>query len=393
MARESKYTFKKILVISVWILLCAGTVVLLIAAMSKKRNELVNYVEIKISGIQNNYFVGKKDVLDILQKVNGKKLTGESVHSLDLAAMEGTLEKNQWIKRAEIFFDNNNVLQIKIIEREPIARIFTNSGSSFYIDSSLTRLPLSDKFSARLPVFSAFPDVVKTLNKKDSILLMQIKTLSEYINDHPFWMAQIDQLNITPQKSFELIPKLGNQLIRFGDTENYEEKFNKLLAFYQQVVTKVGWNKYSVLDIRYKNQVVGVVRDAAEIKADSLKSVQIMKNIIEEAQINSNDSTRIQLPQPKEENNAKVNRSSAIDEVPSDDTFEQNAGKGLPLTNADKAVLKEQLLMNKKLDQKKSFETHKKSPFKLTNTKKEIEKPDEEIKNEPKAAMPPKSDY
>ena len=104
MAKESKYRLKKILVVSIWIILLSGTVVLLIAAMSKKRNEVINRVEIKISGIQNNYFLGKKDVQDILQSVNGKKLTGESIHSLDLSAMESRLEKNQWIKTAEIFF-------------------------------------------------------------------------------------------------------------------------------------------------------------------------------------------------------------------------------------------------------------------------------------------------
>jgi cell division protein FtsQ len=54
----------------------------------------------------------------------------------------------------QLFFDNNEVLQVVIDEREPIARIFTVAGNSYYIDSSLERLPLSDKMSARLPVFT-----------------------------------------------------------------------------------------------------------------------------------------------------------------------------------------------------------------------------------------------
>ena len=75
-------------------------------------------------------------------------------------------KKTQWIKKAELFFDNNNVLEVRITEREPIARIFTTSGSSFYIDSSLARLPLSDKFSPRLPVFTDFPtDVIVIIQK------------------------------------------------------------------------------------------------------------------------------------------------------------------------------------------------------------------------------------
>src|SRR6185312_2721298 len=303
MGNNKKYTFKKVLVVSVWLLLISGTVVLLIAAMSKKNNDQIAGVEIKISGVQNNYFISKKDVMEMLEKVNKGKLDKSTVNSLNLAAMENRLEKDQWIKKAEIFYDNNNVLQVKITEREPIARIFTISGASFYIDSSLTRLPLSNKFSARLPVFTSFPSDAKVLKRSDSVLLDGIKTVSEYINARPFWMAQIDQIDITPAGGFELTPKLGNQLIRFGSADNCEEKFNKLIAFYEQVQTKIGWNKYSVVDVRFKNQVVGVNRNQAEIKADSLRSIQIMKNNIEAAQKNTNDSSQVQLPQSADDNN------------------------------------------------------------------------------------------
>ncbi|MEO8960716.1 MAG: FtsQ-type POTRA domain-containing protein, partial [Ginsengibacter sp.] len=147
MLRNNKYTFRKFLVIAVWILLGSGTVVLLIAAITKKGNEKITGLEVHISGVQNNYFIDEKDVIDILEKVYGKKLKQASMIALDLSAMEKRLEKDQWVKKAEIFFDNNNVLQVKIAEREPVARLFTSSGASFYIDSSLTRLPLSDKFS------------------------------------------------------------------------------------------------------------------------------------------------------------------------------------------------------------------------------------------------------
>ena len=158
---NSKYTIKNILVASIWIIVGSGMIVLLVAAIEKRNNERCTGVEIKITGIQNNYFIDKKDVISILQKTNGGKIEKMPLHKIDLAKMETELRKSQWIKKAEIFFDNNNVLEVKITEREPIARIFTKSGSSFYIDSSLTRLPLSDKFSPRLPVFTDFPtDVI-----------------------------------------------------------------------------------------------------------------------------------------------------------------------------------------------------------------------------------------
>jgi len=136
MASNKKNTIKKILTVSVWFVLASGVVVLLIAAMSKKKSDKINGIEIKISGVQNHYFIDKKEVLQILEKVNGKKLEHSSSGALNLTSMEMHLLKSDWIRKAELFFDNNRVLQVKITEREPIARVFTVSGSSFYIDSS-----------------------------------------------------------------------------------------------------------------------------------------------------------------------------------------------------------------------------------------------------------------
>lgn len=363
MPGKRKYTFRKFLAIAVWVILGSGTVVLLIAAITKKENEKIKGVEIHISGVQNNYFIDKKDIMHLLEKVNKKKLDKSAVSSLDLAAMERVLENDQWVRKAEIFFDNNNVLQVKISEREPVARIFTISGSSFYIDSSLTRLPLSDKFSARLPAFTNFPTEVKVLKKQDSLLLKDIKAMSEYIGSHPFWMAQIDQIDITADNAFVLVPKLGNQTILFGNAENYKEKFNKLLAFYKQVQTKVGWNRYSVIDVQFKNQVVAVKRDAAEIRTDSLRSVQIMESIIAEAKKNTADSTKIQLPEP-DDNNDKINAA------PHETTRQpSNSEKKLNNTSSSKTVKKE------------------------VADKKETNEPVHEAARTPKAVMPAKSDY
>jgi uncharacterized membrane protein len=57
MAAKRRYKLKKILTVSVWFILASGVVVLLVAAMSKKNTERIRGVEIKISGIQNNYFI------------------------------------------------------------------------------------------------------------------------------------------------------------------------------------------------------------------------------------------------------------------------------------------------------------------------------------------------
>jgi len=102
MSANSKYAFKKILVAMVWILLSSGTIILLIAAIARKNNEHCAKIEIDIAGVQNNFFIDKKDVLEILQKANSGRLEMRPLSSMDLALMETELQKSRWIKKAEL---------------------------------------------------------------------------------------------------------------------------------------------------------------------------------------------------------------------------------------------------------------------------------------------------
>lgn len=402
MASTNTYTFRKLLGIAVWILLASGIVVLLVAAVTRKNNEVIRGVEISISGVQNNYFIDKKEVTKILEKTAGKSFKDQPASALDLTSLEVALQKNVWIKRAELFFDNNDVLQVKVIEREPVARIFTMSGASFYIDSALKRLPLSDKFSPRLPMFTSFPTDVLVLKKKDSLVLQNIKTMAQFINKDPFWLAQIDQIDVLPEGDFDLVPKLGNQLIHFGNIENYEQKFNKLLAFYKQVQTKTGWSRYSVIDLQFKNQVVAVNRDAKEIKMDSLKAVEIMKNIIEEAQKSASDSTSVQLEQPVERNtiNASVEKEIIPEQNNNHVTEERPvSGSVAPVHIPEKPIEKNPATMAKpSVSQPSSFEKpnpaqRKKKAEIKPKVKKQVIKNSEQKEQVPKAVMPPQTDY
>jgi len=384
----------------VWILLSSGTIILLIAAIARKNNEHCAKIEIDITGVQNNFFIDKKDVLEILQKANSGRLEMRPLSSMDLALMETELQKSRWIKKAELYFDNNNVLEVKITEREPIARVFTSSGLSFYLDSSLARLPLSDKFSARLPVFTNFPTDVKILSKADSHLIRDIRTMSEFIGTDPFWMAQIEQVDISPARTFDLIPKLGTQIIHFGKAENYHEKFSNLLCFYRQVLSKKGWNQYSSVDVQFRGQIVGIRRGAEEIKTDSLRAVQIMKAIIADAQKHTNDSTNIQLVQP-EDNNSNINSSPVIENIPDEDvkgnknTDDNHRISAAPIHVPEKPVFENQPAQKKIVltSHPTSIEKSNPSLLKREVVKPPVAKPLQNIKGKPKAVMPSKTDY
>ena len=285
-----KTIIKNILLFTFWTAIGAGTIVLLVAAIQKKDANKCTGVDINIKGVSNNFFVDKTDILQTINAVMGGKLVGQTTGSFDLKAMESALQKNIWVKNAQLFFDNNEKLQVNVLEREPVARVFTTTGTTFYVDSSSAMLPLSDKFSARLPVFTGFPSDKKVLLKADSNLLKDILTISMAIQEDSFHMAMIEQVDITPARSFEMVPKFGNTTIVFGDAKNAKEKLEKLRIFYKEIVVKAGWNKYSEINVQYINQVVAKRKGADEVKADSLHTLQIMQTIAENAERMASDS-------------------------------------------------------------------------------------------------------
>jgi hypothetical protein len=73
--------------------------------------------------------------------------------------------------------------------------------------------------------------------------------------------------------------------VQLGTVENLEEKMNRLFLFYREVIAKKGFDSYPVIDVRFKDQVIGRKTVAAPVD-----SVQLQKNIQELM-----ERTRLQL--------------------------------------------------------------------------------------------------
>lgn len=259
--------------IAIWVCIGGGMLTLLLAAINKKNKGVCKDYSITIKGAENNLFIDKNDVEQILQKETRSNIKGLPVASFNLHQLEQLLENNSWVSNAKLYFDNNDILHITVIEKEPVARIFTTGPGSFYIDSAGKRMPLSDKLSARVPVFTGFPDK-KVLSAKDSLLLNDIRATANYIINDPFWMAQVSQIDITPERTLEMIPVVGNHTVKLGDVENIEKKFHRLLVFYKQVLSKTGFDKYKIIDVQFEGQVV-----ASKYDADKGDTAQLRKNV------------------------------------------------------------------------------------------------------------------
>jgi len=283
----------KIVLLACWCLAGSGLIALLIAAVSNKKEEHCKGYDIIIRGASEQLFLEKAD---ILQMIPARTIQNVPVSSLDLRKMEERLEHHPWIREAQLFIDNNGILKIRVEEREPVARIFTTGGNSFYIDSACEKLPLTDKIAVRLPAFTGFPSESERLNKADKMMMRQIRDMSLFISNDAFWTAQIAQVDITPQRNFEMVPTVGNHIIEFGDGNDIESKFRKLFIFYQQVMSKSGLNGYERVNVQFARQVIGKRSETRVSKFDSLMAVKRIQQLIFAAQRMQPDTTRTNKP-------------------------------------------------------------------------------------------------
>lgn len=265
-----------------WMLLGAGCVVLMLVAMKKKDKMQCASIRVAIKGEEEKVFISKADIVEVLDKYGIHK--GENMEGIVLHHVEADLEKNPWIADAEIYFDNAQVLHAAITEREPIARIFTAQGSSFYIDSTGTRLPLSDTRTARLPVFTSFPTAQKKLSVPDSLVLDDVKKIALFVAADSFWTIQVAQVNITHKRTYTLSMTVGNQLVEIGDAEDLPAKFYRLREFYNQVWPVAGFEKYERLNVQYKGQLVAVRRGAVRPSIDTANAMQMISAVAKKLQ-------------------------------------------------------------------------------------------------------------
>lgn len=257
--------WQTILVRVLWSIAGAALIVLFVVAWKAKEEKKYNSIQIELVGENTAaLFMDEKEILQIIHEQGVKE--GQAIGELNLNTLEKYLETIRWIKQVELFLDNAQVLQVKIEQRIPIARIFTASGNSFYIDKEGLQLPLKQLTVLRLPVFTNFPSDQEKLSKPDSLLLNDILHFTQAVATDSFFMAQTAQVNIATNGDFELVPSVGDHLVLIGSVENLEDKLNRLYTFYKKVWVQSGLNAYQVIDCRFDNQIIALKKGMQPIQ-------------------------------------------------------------------------------------------------------------------------------
>ena len=196
--------------------------------------------------VGDNALFLKKETVNKLLIENNTNASSIEKDELALNKLENALNSNATIEKSDVFVSVDGVLKAVVKQKTPIARVFDGS-SSFYVGYEGTRMPLSDNFTARVPLVSG------KINEKNR---EKLANLFRIIYDDDFLKKNIIAIQIMPNGSLKMLNRDFNYQIDFGSVINVERKFKNYKAFFQKAVLDSSLYNYKKIDLRFTQQVV-----------------------------------------------------------------------------------------------------------------------------------------
>ncbi len=236
---------RKDLFLNIQLIAIFGLVVFLYSFTSKRNeNRKIGKPTIEILDA-NNPFVTPEIVNKLLIENFGGVSTIRK-EQLDLKNIEQTINKHSLIDDSEVYVSVDGKLKTVITQKTPIARVFNNN-SSFYIDYKGNRMPLSENFSARVPL--VYGDINNAYSK-DFVSLLKL------VHDDDFLKKNIIGMTILTDGSVIMKNRNYSYDVIFGRTIHMERKFNNYKAFFQKAVQDTLLNSYKTINLKFTKQVV-----------------------------------------------------------------------------------------------------------------------------------------
>lgn len=225
-------------------------------------------VDVNIEDENINGFLKTADVKHLLTMRQMYPLN-KPVSTIDTRKIENTLSSMPFVKTAQCYIDQEGHTTISVTQRTPIVRVKAWNGADYYVDDAGGVMPNSQYTSDM---------IIVTGRLSQRYACEYIGIMASIIMQNDFWHNQIEQINVLADKTIELIPRVGNHIICIGrlpeskDKETREKKvteflnsqFHKMEQFYKYGLSTAGWDKYSYINIEYKDQVVCTRRPGFE---------------------------------------------------------------------------------------------------------------------------------
>ncbi|MCQ2246279.1 MAG: cell division protein FtsQ [Bacteroidaceae bacterium] len=203
-------------------------------------------VSLSISDSVRAGFIGSTEIEKILREKNLYPI-GKRVKDINLQEIEKTLKQNPFISTVTCYRSATDKICIEATQRIPVLRVMTE-GANCYLDGNGHIMPATNSTPAHL--------VIVTGSGNADWVKKYLLPLGRMIQGDEFWNNMIEQINVTPEGGIELVPRVGDHVVYLGLPVNFDDKLYRLRLFYEKGLSKIGWNKYSRINLEFSNQII-----------------------------------------------------------------------------------------------------------------------------------------
>lgn len=221
-------------------------VIVFLYSFSKKRNDSRNLSKINVEFVDGNSPFITHNTVNKLLIQSQEEVGNIGKETLDLIGMERRLKENPMVRNAQVFVSVDGALGAIIEQRDPIARVLTKDGLSFYLDADGKQMPLSTVYSARVPIVTG---VTEAKFEEVTPLLLKIR-------EDDFMYRSIVGLNRNRNGEIEMGLRKSGLKVFFGKPILIDKKFQNLKAFYKKTKQDSTLYMYDKINLKFESQVI-----------------------------------------------------------------------------------------------------------------------------------------
>lgn len=227
-------------------------ITMIIIAFLQRRDLVCEHIIVQVENRENYSFIKAENIASFLNN-NGIKCVGLKTSEINLLEVENTVKKIKVVRDAVCYFNMKGDLYVKVWQRIPKYRVKSLSGD-YFVDDNREIFPANSSTVAYVPLITGKLSTDFATN--------QLFDLISFIENDRFLATAFTQITVNDER-VSLIPRVGNFVVVLGDVDNFESKLTKYKTFIKKVYKYKEWNKYSVISLEYKNQVVCTKRQNA----------------------------------------------------------------------------------------------------------------------------------
>jgi cell division protein FtsQ len=165
---------------------------------------------------------------------------------VNLKKLESLLNANKYVDNSQVFCSIDGFLNTKIKQKKPVIRVFNENGS-YYLDNKGDKVPLSENFTPRVPVYYG------VINANE---VKQLVSLFDFIDKDEMLKQNIVDIKKTQKGNIIFSVRDYNYKVIFGTEFNMEIKFKNYKAFLQHASKDILIKSYKSVNLIFTEQVI-----------------------------------------------------------------------------------------------------------------------------------------